>query len=195
MIEFIESGMRFTFPESDCFVIEKDATVVSRCSVKSCECIAMVPHKGRDVFMFIEAKSSAPKSKICDKSLLIYNGTPLDEKWKVKTDFDCFIDDICQKFEDSFAIYRAMEAGWHGADTRRNIPFPRGKIANDNCLFVLIINGFNREWCAPLNDAIRHRLRHFTQSWNIPDLSIKTVNCEDAAACLGIPVTPAVAKA
>ncbi len=187
MTTFVESGMTFTFPDNDCFVIEKDKVVISGNCVKSCECVVRINPRGRDRYAFIEAKSSAPREKICDRNKLLYDGDPIDESWSIWTNFDRFIDDICLKFEDSYMVYRAMMDGCHGREARARIPSGCRDATNGNVMFVLIVNGFQEDWCQPLNDAIKKRLRHFLSSWNIPDIAVKTLN-RNGAADVGIPV-------
>lgn len=187
MITFIESGIRFSFPKTDCFRIEEDESVVRKESVKACECLAKTTREANAVYWFIEAKSSAPRERLCDRDKVIYDGAPIDANWSVLTNFDNFVNDICRKFEDSFSLCHATINGWHGTDASHRIPDGCRDFNNSNVKFVLIINGFMEEWCPPLNDAIRKRLRHFLNAWNIPDIAVKTINVKGAAA-LGLPV-------
>ena len=146
MISFVESGMSFSFPDDECFVIEKDDIVVSRDCVKACECVALVRHGGKERYMFIEAKSSAPKEKVCDYGRLAYDGAPIDGSWSVNTNFDNFVNDICLKFEDSYSVYMAMTSGYHGRKAADRIPAGCRGVDNENVKFVLIVNGFKDDW-------------------------------------------------
>lgn len=188
MISFTESGMDFSFPRSDCFRVEEEEIVVSKNSVKACECLAKTTTATKTAYWFIEAKSSAPKEKLCDRTKILYDGAPIDERWSVLTNFDNFVNDICQKFEDSFSLCLAMLQGCHGTDALRRIPAGCRDLNNHNVKFVLIIKGFREDWFPPLNDAIRKRLRHFLNAWNIPDIAVKTTNI-DGATRLGLPVS------
>lgn len=187
MIQIVESGMTFTFQDADCFRMEKDPVITSNDCVKTCEFVGRVTRKGTDLYLFVEAKSSAPKEKLCDRNKLLYDGASVSDSWKISTDFDCFVDDICTKFEDSYSVYRAMLAEYHGADAKSRIPAGCRGAEAANINFMLIINGFKDEWLPPLNDAIKKRLRHFLNAWHIPGTSVKTLN-KAGAASLGVPV-------
>lgn len=185
MITIEESGMTFTFPEGDCFHIEKDEALKPH--VKPCEFIARISHRSTDLLYFVEAKSSAPKECICDRSKLTYDGMPIEPSWTVHTNFDNFVNDICRKFEDSFALFHAICSGYHGNEAKKRIPAGFVAYNNTSFRFILIINGFKDEWFPPLNDALKQRMRHFLNAWNISDICMKTLNAEGASA-LGIPV-------
>ncbi len=187
MITVRESGLVFNFPDGDCFWIEKDDVAKKR-NVKVCEFVARV--QGKDLYAFIEAKSSAPREKKYDRSKVRYEGKPIGGSWEMLTDFDTFINDICQKFEDSFSAYYALRAGYHGAEAKQRIPSGCKGLDNKNVRFVLIINGFDEVGCPSLNDALKIRFRHFLNAWNIPDSSVKTLN-QEGARRVGIDIAAA----
>ena len=176
-----ESGMTFKFPDDDCFLIEKDDIARKQC-VKSCECVARISQRGKDLYAFIEAKSSVPREAMCDRRKMLYDGTPMDDSWTILTNFDNFINDICQKFEDSFSAYHAIWSGYHGLDAKRRVPSGCKGLDNTKVRFILIVNGFKEEWFPPINDALKKRIRHFLKVWNIPDSSVKTLNADGAYA-------------
>lgn len=187
MITIRESGLVFNFADGDCFLIEKD-DVAKKPNVKVCEFVARL--HGKDLYAFIEAKSSAPREKKFDRSKVRCGGKPVDASWTMLTDFDIFINDICQKFEDSFSAYYALRAGYHGAEAKQRIPLGCKGLDNKNVRFVLIINGFDEVGCPPLNEALKKRFRHFLNAWNIPDSSVKTLN-QEGARSTGIDITTA----
>ena len=78
MITLNESGMVFKFPDNDCFLIERDA-VAKKPHAKVCECLAHISRNGKDKYAFIEAKRSAPKEKVCDRSKVFYDSIPMEE--------------------------------------------------------------------------------------------------------------------
>lgn len=172
-----ESGMDFEFYDEDCFLIERDDVAKKR-NVKVCECLVHIASKNWHAF--IEAKSSAPREKTYDSNKLTYDGCAIDKSWSVLTDFDCFINDIRQKFEDSFSAYHALRIGYHGNEAKRRIPTGCNDLSNTSVRFVLIINGFKEEYCQPVNDALKKSIRHFLNAWNIPDYSVKTLNADGA---------------
>jgi len=57
MVEFIDSGMVFSFPRCRVYRIENSTFIKKKQDVKPVECLCF--HK--DVLTFIEAKSSFPK--------------------------------------------------------------------------------------------------------------------------------------
>ena len=187
MTDINESGMTFRFPDENCFVIETDPVVMGHKCIKACECVATITAKGKDLAIFLEAKSSAPKSKECRRELLAYDSQPFPERWFVLTDFDKFISDICLKFEDSFSTFYAMSQGHHGKEAAARLPKGCNAVDIRSTLFVLVINGFKEDWLSPLNDAIKRQMRHFLNSWNLPDTSVKTLTPEGAAT-IGLPV-------
>ena len=172
-----ESGMDFRFDEDNCFLIEQD-DVAKRPNVKACECLAFIVAK--NWYAFIEAKSSAPREKACDLGKISYDGGAIDKSWKILTNFDNFISDICQKFEDSFSAYHALRIGYHGNEAKKRIPSGCRGLSNANVRFMLIVNGLNEEYCQPVNDALKRCFRHFLNAWNIPDYSVKTLNADSA---------------
>lgn len=187
MIEIAESGMIFRFAEDVCFVIENDPVVRGSEGVKACECVCKIVRGRDEELLFLEAKSSAPKEKFFDRGLVSYNGSALPEKWHVVTDFDTYIGEICQKFQDSFMVFHAMKHGMHGTESAARLPEQCKKVKITSPLFVLVINGFQEDWLQPLNDALKKRMRHFLNAWNLRDTTIKTVNPE-LAKDLGLPI-------
>ncbi len=119
---------------------------------------------------------------MCDRRKMLYDGTPMDDSWTILTNFDNFINDICQKFEDSFSAYHAICSGYHRLDAKRRVPSGCKGLDNTKVRFILIVNGFKEEWFPPINDALKKRIRHFLKVWNIPDSSVKTLNADGAYA-------------
>lgn len=181
----IESGLKFVFDDADCFHIEKD-DVMKREGVKTCECVAVTTHERR--YTFIEAKSSAPRAETEEQKRILGNLPAIPDNWRILTNFDCFIEDICQKFENSFSALMAIQRGCHGPEAAKRLPANVKELKNDNVVFVLAMgNNFQEDWLVPLVDALRYRLRPFLNSWNIPDAKVKVVNCA-LGQQLGIPM-------
>lgn len=170
-LEFEESGLIFTFEESTCFRIEDDQLLSRLNGVKCCECISTV---NNDV-IFIEAKSSAPKCIRGDRHKASYAGDSFPENWEIKTNFDQFIENISQKFQDSYFFLKASLDGWHGDNKKLELE-GMFNVNRSNLKFILIITPAQDSWLQNLHDAVVNKMRHFLRAWNIPDTSVKVIN-------------------
>ena len=119
MGEFVESGMKFIFPDDMFFRIEQSLFYKQKIALSSVECLYLINNK----LHFIEAKSSFPKADNI-------------------TDFEKNINDISDKFLHSFELFLS-----HCVNVNPLLPeeTPEKFInytfsKNSHILFVLIIN-------------------------------------------------------
>lgn len=157
-MEFVESYMKFDFDDECFYRIEKSSVLSNTEYVKPCEFIILQDGK----LCFIEAKSSSP--------------TP-----KSKENFDNFIGEIVQKFEDSILLYNAVKMKRHGEEASSEIPLNLNTVdENIRYRLYLVIHGHEREWMTPIQDELRNRLRHILKVWNIKDIDVQAINHDDA---------------
>lgn len=158
-MDFTESHMHFTFPDNECYRIEKSDVVVSgKSNIKACECVCLRSH----ALVLVEAKSSSPRKS---EKLAEY------------------VDAISQKFIDSLLLYHALCLGRHEETEANSLPDELknwgkgGKIQ-----LVLIIYGHEKSWLSPVLAALKTNpsLRHLLNLWNIPDSQVKVFNHDDA---------------
>lgn len=194
MIPLDESGMKFEFPDGNCYEIEKDPLVKdNKCSStsnnKACECISVID----GYHCFIEAKQSLPRKANGDVSDLQLNGNPVPPTWEVYDNFRQFLRSIAKKFIDSFNIMRAIAEGRHGKKRLNDILLPDKRLNLDKLRFILIINfpphiNVVKQELVTFTEALKNEMRPFLRTWNIPDTSIKVVLPDDARSLLHIPI-------
>jgi len=161
-MEFVESFMKFSFPDDDCFRIEKDPINTRITGKKSCECIVFINPKTA----LIEAKASTPNPS------------------KSPEELKDFIDDIKQKFADSLALFNDIKNKKFGDDSFQRLPktLREIKISSDSYLICLIIHGHEVEWLPGLTDFLKDGLRDVIKQWNLKDANVKAYNEETAKA-------------
>ena len=147
MDTFVESGMTFgPFDDTKIFHIEKSKML------KNCEGIKTVEfiyHKRKYVLQFVEAKSSSPVKR------------PGNEQ-----EYNTYLDEIVQKFEDSFQLYMAGILKRKSGYDQISKELFDADYQKMNFVFVLVINGHEKEWLPPLVLDIEHKMRRFQTIWN-----------------------------
>lgn len=156
MVIFEESGMTFSFEESDIFYIEKSERFNRIEGAKPCEFVALYNGK---VYL-IEAKSSTPRPENAEQ-------------------FVTYVDEIAQKFNDSYTYYNSAYQKRQLPDevsqNQQSIP-----LACQNYEFCLIINGHRREWLLPVLDQLKRTMKKSLKLWGFDDSCVKVVNEQDA---------------
>ena len=132
----VESGMSFDISDDKkVYYIEKEDKY---CSIKSrgIASVEVIWLKDEQV-LFVEAKKSAPNPDSNEGD-----------------NFASFLSDINKKFADSFEIFERvwMENGL--SSYFYNIDFDKYSI-----IFLLVINGFNKEWTIPIRDGLEQQIR------------------------------------
>ena len=158
-MEFVESNMLLSFNGQDVYRIEQADIVQTKGDIKVCECFALI--KGR--LLLIEAKSSSPRPEN-------------------KEDFDKYISEISQKFLDTLLLFNALTIGRHGNEEKgklsnnlQNVPLKDVEYA-----LYLIVHGNKDEWMIPIQEALKIKLKHCLNSWNISDVNVYALNHETA---------------
>lgn len=82
------------------------------------------------------------------------------------TDFDKYIDEISDKFQDSYQLFLASVLGRRKSENMGKEV--RGfKADSSNIKFVLVIPTHKFDWLVALNDALKKQLRKTISIWNI----------------------------
>lgn len=159
MTDFVESGMKFSFPEEELYHIEK-SQLLGQVGLKTCECV--VARDGG--ILLIEAKSSSPNKDN-------------------KEDFDSFIAEIKEKFAHSLLFYNAVRLRHQDEVQAENLL--KLKLEDVDYKFFLIIKGHQENWLPPIMEALKVKMKHLLRLYNVLDTSVKVIN-ENIAQNLGL---------
>jgi hypothetical protein len=160
-IRISESGMDFgPFPADSCFWIEKSTYYQSiKKDIKIAEFILVKRKNEHDrVFWIVEAKNSSPRP-----------GT--------LPDFDEYISEIRDKITNTFLLSTAIALGRHG-NTEPELPREFSSINFDSIAYrlVLVINGHQEDWLAPIKDALSVALKPLLKTWAITEPAVAVLN-------------------
>jgi hypothetical protein len=159
-----ESGMRFgPFDTDDCFVIEKSALYQRiRQGVKIAEMAVLRKARSRPAVWIIEAKSSSPRPVDTDASRR-------------------FVGEVREKLDNALKFTLAGCLGRHGA-TRDLLPenFVSLNLMTIDFRLVLVINGHQADWCAPVQDALRKALLPLVKTLGLSPNSVAVINDDGA---------------
>jgi hypothetical protein len=140
----IESGMEFIADNT--FHIERSPLYTSLGGgVKSVEFIRAIENK----LLFIEAKSSFPNP---DSLKTI----PREGGKTGKELFHEAVKDICDKYTHSLNLYAAIATGV----TEDGFPPDYAPGDKVSLLFILVIKGFEKSWCAGVERALTNQMRN-----------------------------------
>lgn len=94
--------------------------------------------------------------------------------------FDLFIDEIKDKFVNTFSIYIANRLKRYGAVYYSEMPnpFQTTELESLDFKMILIIKDHELDWLTPVNDELKKRIKGFLKSWNIKDHNLKVLNEE-----------------
>lgn len=113
---------------------------------------------GKKRFLTIEAKSSSPRS----------GNEP---------DFSKYIREIASKLANGFQLTYALLIGRFGIT---ETPLPDALVhvdlANAEHRLILVINGHQKSWLPPIQDALRQELKQIEKLWNLGPNSITVIN-------------------
>lgn len=148
MISFVESGMTFSFADSDVFQIEKSPTYLDlQNGIKVCECIAADSAKAQ-IFL-IEAKSSFsnPQNNL--------------------EHFSSNVSDITEKFINSLLLYYGLllkRPYKTFSELPENLELTKFFSKQHKIIPVLIINNFEKAWLPPVKEALNNKIKQFSFS-------------------------------
>ena len=161
MQPIIESGMRFgPYPEGNCFHIEKSKTHQAiQHGVQIAEFLLLRDQgRGQPVVWVVEAKSSSPRPE-------------------TQPNFDGFISEIRDKWVNTFSLGWAACLKRHPS-TVEELPdgFKTLDLSEADVRFVLVINGYPREWLVPLQDALGSALHATVKTWAFSPTAVAVIN-------------------
>jgi len=159
-----ESGMNFKVENQDCFFyIEKSKTYQKiQDDIKIAEFLYLRFPKGKGVINIIEAKTSTPHVRNENR-------------------FNEYIDEVTQKFVNTFFIYIASILGKHKLAV---IEMPKELLTSDlskiDFSFVLVIKTADKAWLPAIKDAINKQMRIFINNkiWVISSNPVIVLNAE-----------------
>lgn len=164
MITITESGMQFgPFPEDACFYIEKSPTYKKLGEgIKIAEFLLLQPQQETVICWVIEAKQSSPKPA-------------------KQPNFDEFIAEIQEKMCNSLSLSMALGLKRH-TQMENTLPliFKKLDLATIDFRFSLIINGHDKAWLPPLQDALRKVLSTTVKLWGLSPNAVIVINDEIA---------------
>lgn len=163
-----ESGMIFNTEDSKTFYIEESKFYHSlEDGVKTAEFLVFYDAENATCEI-IEAKSSSPN--------------PNNKEENNKGKFNNYINEINEKFVNSFNLYVANRLERHGKDNHEEMPqvFRNTNLSTLGFKFVLVIKNHRKRWLVPISDAIKLIMKPFVKAWNIQDKNIKVLNDEMA---------------
>ena len=163
--QFIESGMTFgPYPNGNCFRIEQSDTYYAiQDSVQMAEFLLLVTQaESPPVIWIVEAKSSSPQLQTQPR-------------------FNEFICEIRDKLANALMLGVACILKRH-PQAVAELPgfFKTIDLATVGFRLVLIINGHQKAWLPPLQEALRSALRTTTQTWALGPNAVVVLNHEEA---------------
>ena len=165
MLSFTESGMTFgPYAEADCFCIEKRTTYEAiQDGVKMAEFLLIreKPEEPPCVWV-VEAKKSSPQPK-------------------TQPEFDGFITDIRDKLANGLTLCFAAVLKRH-PKTLAELPdkYKNLDLSQAGFRLVLVINGHQKAWLPPLQDAVRRALHATAKTWALDPNAVVVLNHEGA---------------
>lgn len=159
-----ESGMRIPYQDEACYLIEKSPVVAKLTGVKIVE---FVQANGTAKVVMLEAKTSAPQ--------------PAN-----KEDYDRYIKEICEKFQNSMSLLNAAKMKRH-PKLYDELPQPLKNVnyKETNYWLYFVIKNSKDDWIINLSEDLRRQLHPFLKCWNVPDGNFIVVN-ESMAQSIGI---------
>jgi hypothetical protein len=155
----VESGMTFgPYPEGQCFYVEQSPCYTRiREGVQIAEFLLLRQQQEGPTVWVVEAKSSSPRPD--------------------KVNFAAFIDEVRSKLTNAFLLTIAVRLQRHNA-ARDELPdsFKALDLQTLQFRFVLVINGHDPQWLAPLHDALSRALRPVVKTWALPAIPVLVLN-------------------
>jgi hypothetical protein len=161
-VTVVESGLTFgPFPDPDCYVVERSGLCDSlQPGVKMVEFIVLRPtSNGGRAAWCVEAKTSIAH--------------PINTRDK----FAVQIQAIGEKMRNALLVLLAIHVGRHPSYAHE-VPagFCTLDLRSDSVRFVLVINGYPREWLQPIQDALAQTMEPIRRTFGLPPTSVAVLN-------------------
>lgn len=165
MQPFVESGMTFgPYAEGHCFRVEQSDTYRAiQDGVQMAEFLLLRPQEDSPPLIWIvEAKKSSPRPE-------------------TQPNFNEFIGQIRDKLANALAVGVASILKRHRA-AAADLPeaFKTLELATVGFRLVLILNGHQKAWLPPLQEALRSALHATAKTWSLGPSAVVVINHEDA---------------
>ena len=165
MESFVESDMVFgPYADGHCFRVEQSNTYLAiQDRVQMAEFLLLKTQaEGPPFIWIVEAKKSSPRPE-------------------TQPNFSEFVGEIRDKLANALAVGVASILKRHPA-AEAELPelFKSLALASAGFRLVLIINGHQKAWLQPLQDALRSALHATSQTWALGPNAIAVINHEDA---------------
>ena len=161
MQPIVESGMIFgPYPEGRCFCVEKSTIYADiQQGVKMAEFLLLHADHGKPpVLWVVEAKSSTPRPK-------------------TQPNFDEFIAEIREKLVNAFSLCWASCLKRHQkAEAELPDSFKKLDLSRAEVRFVLVINGCQKAWLPPIQEALQKALHATVKTWRFAPTSVAVIN-------------------
>jgi hypothetical protein len=153
-----ESGMTFgPYPEGSCFYIEKSKTYQHiQDGVKIAEFLLLGSQDESTVWV-VEAKSSTPRPE-------------------TQPNFDEFIIEIREKLTNALTLSIAACLKRHSTYAELPNSFQTLDLRTAKFRLILVVNGHQKEWLPPLQDALKRALQSTVKTWNLSPTSVVVLN-------------------
>ena len=165
MESFTESDMVFgPYADGHCFRVEQSKTYVAiQDSVQMAEFLLLKTHaEGLPYIWIVEAKKSSPRPE-------------------TRPNFNEFVGEIRDKLTNALVVGASSILKRHPL-AAAELPelFKNLDLASAGFRLVLVINGHEKAWLQPLQDALRSALHATTQTWALGPNAVAVINHEDA---------------
>lgn len=174
MDPFVESEMTFgPYADGHCFRVEQSATYLAvQEGVQMAEFLLLrTQDEGPPSIWIVEAKMSSPRTE-------------------TQPNFNDFIGEIRDKLANALAVGVTSILQRHpAAATELPDSFKNLDLASVGFRLVLVINGHQKSWLPPLQDALRRALHATAQTWALGPNAVVVINHE-AAKHFGVITAP-----
>ncbi len=165
MESFFESEMTFgPYAEGHCFRVEASETYRAiQDRVRMAEFLLLRTQDGSPpVVWIVEAKQSSPRPE-------------------TQTNFNEFICEVRDKLANALNVCASSILGRHpAADAELPELFKAIDLATAGFRLVLVINGHQKAWLPPLQDALRKALHALARTWALGPNAVAVINHKTA---------------
>lgn len=163
MAPFVESDMTFgPYPAGHCFRVEQSQTYLAIQERVQMAEFLLLRSGAQPVIWIVEAKSSSPRPE-------------------TQPNFNEFIIEIRDKLANALSVGATSVLNRHPlAAAELSDEFKAINLASVGFRLVLIINGHQKSWLPPLQDALRNALHATVQTWALGPNAVVVINHEDA---------------